>query len=97
MVCAEKLLERPRGGAKLSDFYAAKIGVFGAEQSFNRLIAACYFSKNPAWAYEEENLSVLEYINGGVDAPFALAEPWYAVNPIVRELQKFKATASTLS
>jgi hypothetical protein len=43
-----------------------------------------------------ENLSVLEYINGGSDDPFALAEPWYAVNPIVRELQKFKAAAQKL-
>lgn len=40
-----------------------------------------------------ENLSVLEYINGGDNDPFAEAEPWYAVNPIVRELQKFKAAA----
>jgi len=38
-----------------------------------------------------ENLSVLEYIDGGDADPFAEAEPWYAVNPIVRELQKFKA------
>ena len=44
-----------------------------------------------------DNLSVLEYINGGGDDPFALAEPWYAVNPIVRELQKFKAAAKRLS
>ena len=43
-----------------------------------------------------ENLSVLEYINGGNEDPFALAEPWYAVNPIVRELQKFKAAAQKL-
>ena len=43
-----------------------------------------------------ENLSVLEYINGGVDDPFALAEPWYAVNPIVRELQRFKAAVQTI-
>ncbi|MCZ6678115.1 MAG: hypothetical protein O7E52_12780 [Candidatus Poribacteria bacterium] len=40
-----------------------------------------------------ENLSVLEYINGGDEDPFAVAEPWYAVNPIVRELQKFRASA----
>ena len=38
-----------------------------------------------------ENLSVLEYVNGGGQDVFAAAEPWYAVNPIVRELQKFKA------
>lgn len=37
-----------------------------------------------------ENLSILEYINGGDEDPFAEAEPWYAVNPIVRELKKFK-------
>jgi hypothetical protein len=43
-----------------------------------------------------ENLSVLEYINGGSDDPFAVAEPWYGVNPIVRELQKFKAAANAL-
>lgn len=43
-----------------------------------------------------ENLSVLEYINGGGDDPFALAEPWYAVNPIVRELQKFKAAVENI-
>jgi hypothetical protein len=36
-----------------------------------------------------ENLSILEYINGGDENVFAEAEPWYAVNPIVRELKKF--------
>jgi len=45
-----------------------------------------------------ENLSVLEYINGGEeDNPFTPAEPWYAVNPVVRELQKFKAARAALS
>ncbi len=38
-----------------------------------------------------EQLSILEYVNGGGDAPFTGGEPWYAVNPIVKELQKFKA------
>ncbi|MFL6216046.1 MAG: hypothetical protein ACJ74J_19340 [Blastocatellia bacterium] len=42
-----------------------------------------------------ENLSVLEYLDGG-DDPFAVAGPWYAVNPIVRQLPKFKAAARTL-
>ena len=37
-----------------------------------------------------ENLSIMEYINGGNEDTFAEAEPWYAVNPIVRELKKFK-------
>jgi hypothetical protein len=41
-----------------------------------------------------ENLTVLEYINGdGQNDPFFSTEPWYAVHPIVRELQKFKSTA----
>jgi hypothetical protein len=44
-----------------------------------------------------ENLSVLEYLNGGEEDAFSVAEPWYAVNPVVRELQKFKAAASALS
>lgn len=35
-----------------------------------------------------ENMSILEYINGGSDDP--IGEPWYAVNPIVSELQRFK-------
>ncbi len=43
-----------------------------------------------------ENLSVLEYINGAGDDPFALAEPWYGVNPIVRELQKFKSAVQAV-
>ncbi|MGH9846429.1 MAG: hypothetical protein ACREEM_47635 [Blastocatellia bacterium] len=42
-----------------------------------------------------ENLSILEYINGGDADVFAEAEPWYAVNPIVRELKKFKAARLT--
>ena len=51
---------------------------------------------DPDYLVMLENLSVLEYINGGNEDPFALAEPWYAVNPIVRELQKFKAAAQKL-
>lgn len=44
-----------------------------------------------------ENLSILEYVNGGDADPFAEAEPWYAVNPIVRELRKFKEAAKTVN
>ena len=44
-----------------------------------------------------ENLSVLEYINGGEEETFESAEPWYAVHPIVRELRKFKTARSQLS
>lgn len=42
-----------------------------------------------------ENLSVLEYLNGG--GPGAFIEPWYAVNPIVRELAKFKVARAALT
>lgn len=44
-----------------------------------------------------ENLSILEYINGGDENPFAEAEPWYAVNPIVRELKKFKEAVNLIN
>lgn len=44
-----------------------------------------------------ENLSILEYMNGGSEGPFEAAEPWCAVNPVVRELQKFKAAIQQLS
>jgi hypothetical protein len=45
-----------------------------------------------------ENLTALEYRNGDDEgSPFAPAEPWYAVNPIVRELEKFKAARSRLA
>ena len=43
-----------------------------------------------------EQLSILEYVNGGSDDPFAGSEPWYAVNPIVKELQRFKAAKAKL-
>lgn len=43
-----------------------------------------------------ENLSVLEYLNGGDEDVFAEAEPWYAVNPIVCELKKFKEAVAFL-
>lgn len=44
-----------------------------------------------------ENLTVLEYVNGGTQANrFESIEPWYVVNPIVRELQKFKSTRKAL-
>ncbi|HLG14137.1 MAG TPA: hypothetical protein VJH03_06335 [Blastocatellia bacterium] len=44
-----------------------------------------------------ENLSILEYVNGGGEGSFEAAEPWCAVNPVVRELQKFKAAIQELS
>lgn len=43
-----------------------------------------------------ENLSILEYINGGDENIFEKAEPWYAVNPIVRELKKFNEARQKL-
>ena len=42
-------------------------------------------------------VSVMEYINGGVESDhFSPAEPWYAVNPIVRQLTQFKAAVAKL-
>lgn len=44
-----------------------------------------------------ESLSVLEYLNGGTEAePFSPMEPWYAVNPVVRELRRFKDMLNAL-
>ena len=43
-----------------------------------------------------DTLSILEYIEGG-DDPFTFAEPWYAVNPIVREMQKFESAMRKIS
>ncbi len=43
-----------------------------------------------------DNLSVLEYINGDNEDVFTVAEPWYAVNPIVRQLRKFKENKKVL-
>ena len=37
------------------------------------------------------NTSLLEYINGGSDDIWEEVAPWYAVNPIVRELKQFKS------
>jgi hypothetical protein len=34
------------------------------------------------------DLSILQYMNGG--------EPWYSVNPVVRELEKFKREVEKL-
>lgn len=38
-----------------------------------------------------ENLSVLEYMNGTGTVRYAKSEPWYAVNPVVKELSKYKS------
>lgn len=44
-----------------------------------------------------EQLYVMEYINGGAHSdPFVSAAPWYAVNPIVRELRQFKDAVDAL-
>ena len=37
------------------------------------------------------NTTLLEYINGGSDDIWDEVAPWYAVNPIVRELKQFKS------
>ncbi len=39
----------------------------------------------------------MEYINGGVESdPFSPVEPWYAVNPIVRQLSQFKTALAAI-
>lgn len=43
-----------------------------------------------------ENLSVLEYRNGDDEDSLESDAPWYVVNPIVRELRKFKAALAAL-
>ncbi|HTE20067.1 MAG TPA: hypothetical protein VK689_17010 [Armatimonadota bacterium] len=44
-----------------------------------------------------ENLSILEYRNSDSDEDvFEDAEPWFVVNPVVRELQRFKAAVTRL-
>lgn len=43
-----------------------------------------------------ENLSIMEYSNGGDEEQLTDAEPWYAVNPVVRELKKFKEAVDEL-
>jgi hypothetical protein len=43
----------------------------------------------------EQNI-ILEYLNGGNETdPFSKVSPWYAVNPIVRELPQFKTAMTT--
>jgi hypothetical protein len=41
-----------------------------------------------------ENAAILEYRDGEGDDPFEVAEPWYAVHPLVRQLKKFKERLS---
>ncbi len=43
------------------------------------------------------NTSVLEYINGGSDDIWDEVAPWYAVNPIVRELRQFRTAKEIIS
>lgn len=43
-----------RGYAKLSDFYKSSLKMPDAEEAFIELVQALYFSKNPAWSYENE-------------------------------------------
>lgn len=37
-----------------------------------------------------ENSAILEYVDGEGDDVFVSSEPWYAVHPVVRNLQKFR-------
>ena len=48
-------------------------------------------NNDPDYQTMLEQVYVMEYINGDDDSdPFMSAAPWYAVNPIVRELRQFK-------
>jgi hypothetical protein len=42
------------------------------------------------------NQSLLEYINGGNEDIWEEVAPWYAVNPIVRELRQFKSAKGAI-
>ena len=44
-----------------------------------------------------ESQSILEYLNGSGDDLFQSSEPWYVVNPIVRELTRFKEAKKKLT
>jgi len=43
-----------RGQARMSNFYKARLKKTGSDEAFANLIQAIYFSKNPAWSYEQE-------------------------------------------
>ncbi len=52
---------------------------------------------DPDYLMMLENLSVLEYLNGdSVKTRSGFATPWYAVNPIVRELEQFTSAVDAL-
>lgn len=60
-------------------------------------LAALEAENTQEWHTQNENerrlleqLFVLEYINGGDEDPFNKMSPWYAVHPIVRQLNPFK-------
>lgn len=53
-------------------------------------------SQDAAKARLLEQLAVLEYVNGGNEDPFNETAPWYAVNPIVRQMNPFKDALQTL-
>lgn len=54
-------------------------------------------NNDPDYQAMLEQLYVMEHINGGDHTdPFVSAAPWYAVNPIVRELRQFKDAVGAL-
>lgn len=55
-------------------------------------------SGDPDYLVMLETLVVLEYLNGpAAGSRFARSEPWYRVNPVVRELREFRAACERLS
>jgi signal transduction histidine kinase len=53
--------------------------------------------ENPAKRDLLEQVAVQEYINGGEEDPFNEPAPWYAVNPILREMNPFNEALRHLS
>ena len=53
--------------------------------------------EHPSKRHLLEQVAVQEYINGGEEDPFNEPAPWYAVNPILREMNPFKEASRHLS
>ena len=75
----------------------------GIPESHWEKLARVDLSPNQTFPNDDEdyldmlaNTSLLEYINGGSDDIWEEFAPWYAVNPIVRELKQFKSAKETI-
>lgn len=75
----------------------------GIPESHWEKLARVDLSPNQTFPNDDEdyrdmlaNTSLLEYINGGSDEIWEEFAPWYAVNPVVRELKQFKSAKETI-